>query len=69
MRHLVKRILLVLESTVIVALTLGVFVFIKIVNYIADSVHYVYLLAYFVFNVLQIRVLKNVNSSEPVFEP
>ncbi len=49
MRHFVKPILLVLECNVVIAVTLAVFVFIKILNYSAHSVYYFYLLAHFVF--------------------
>ncbi len=61
MRHLVKPILLVLDSTVIFAVTLAVFVSIKIVIYVAHFVYYFYLLAYFVFKFLKSRKI-NVTS-------
>ncbi len=57
MRHLVKPILLVFDSTVIVAAVLALFAFIKMLNYIAHSTYYFYLLAYFVFNFLAIRTI------------
>ncbi len=53
MRHLVKPILLVLDSTVIVAVTLAVLVFIAILNYTAHSIYYFYLFAYYGFNFIK----------------
>ncbi len=71
MRHLVKPILLVLDSTVIVAGNMPLFSFIKRLNYIAHSAYYFYLLAYFVFIFLAIReinvtLFQTRNPSEPV---
>ncbi len=62
MRHLVKPILLVLDTAVINAVTLAVFVlYQKVLNYITYSVYYFYLLAGFVFNFLKTRPI-NVTS-------
>ncbi len=47
MRHVVKPIFLVLDSTVIVAAALAVFVFIKTLNYITHCEYYFYLLVSF----------------------
>ncbi len=55
MGHLVKPILLILGSAAVVAVILGIFGFIEIVNYTAHCANYVYVLAYFVFNFPKIR--------------
>ncbi len=57
MRHRVKPIFLVLDSIVMYAAALAVFVFIKSLNDIVRSAYYFYLLAYFVFNFLAIRII------------
>ncbi len=56
MSHFVKHILPLLDYTVTVAVTLAIFMFIKILNYIAHCGYYFYLLACVVFHFLTIHM-------------